>query len=63
MAARIACPSLVLLGAQDRMTPAEAGRELAAAMPGARVVELADCGHMMMAEKPDETLDALKEVL
>ncbi len=63
VASRVACPSLVLLGAQDRMTPAKAGRQLAAAIPGARVVELADCGHMMMVEKPDETLDALKEVL
>ena len=45
------------------MTPAKAGHQLAAVIPGARVVELADCGHMMMAEKPDETLDALKEVL
>ncbi len=63
VAAQIACPSLVLLGAQDRMTPAKAGHKLAAVMPGARVVEFADCGHMMMAEKPDETLDLLKEVL
>jgi len=63
MAARVTCPSLVLLGAQDRMTPPKGGHKLAAAMAGARVVELADCGHMMMAEKPDETLDALKEML
>ncbi len=63
VAAKVTCPSLVLLGAQDRMTPAKGGRELAAAMAGTRVVELADCGHMMMTEKPDETLDALKEVL
>lgn len=63
VAAQVACPSLVLLGAEDRMTPAAAGRKLAAAIPGARVVELADCGHMMMLEKPDETLDALRDVL
>jgi pimeloyl-ACP methyl ester carboxylesterase len=63
VAAQVACPSLVLLGAQDRMTPAKAGHKLAAVIPGARVVELAECGHMMMAEKPDETLDVLKEVL
>jgi pimeloyl-ACP methyl ester carboxylesterase len=63
VAARVACPSLVLLGTQDRMTPAKAGRELAATIPGAQAVELADCGHMMMLEKPDETLDALKAVL
>ncbi len=63
VAARVACPSLVLLGAQDRMTPAKAGHKLAAVMPGVRVVELDDCGHMMMAEKPDETLNVLREVL
>ncbi len=63
VAARVACPSLVLLGNQDRMTPAKAGHKLAAVMPGVRVVELAESGHMMMLEKPDETLDALKEVL
>lgn len=63
VAARIACPSLVLLGTQDRMTPAKAGRELAAAIPGAMLTVIPESGHMMMLEKPDETLDALKAVL
>ena len=63
VAARIVCPSLVLLGTQDRMTPAKAGRELAAAIPGAALAVIPESGHMMMLEKPDETLDALKAVL
>ncbi len=63
VAARVACPSLVLLGAQDRMTPAKAGRELAAAIPGATLTVIPESGHMMMLEKPDESLDALKAVL
>ncbi len=63
VAAKVACPSLVLLGIQDRMTPARAGRELAAAIPGATLTVIPDSGHMMMLEKPDETLDALKAVL
>ncbi len=63
VAAKVNCPSLVLLGTQDRMTPAKAGRELAAAIPGATLTVIPESGHMMMLEKPDETLDALKEVL
>ncbi len=63
VAARITCPSLVLLGTQDRMTPAKAGRELAAVIPGAALTVIPESGHMMMLEKPDETLDALKAVL
>ena len=62
-AAAVGCPALLVIGAQDRMTPAKAGRKLAEAIPGARVETIAGCGHMMMAEKPDETLDALKSAL
>lgn len=62
-AAKIACPTLLILGAEDRMTPARAGKELAAAIPGAEVDVLPDCGHMMMVEQPDLTLDALRKFL
>lgn len=59
-AARVACSTLLILGRDDRMTPAKAGRKLAESIAGAQVTEIAGCGHMMMAEKPDEVLDALK---
>jgi pimeloyl-ACP methyl ester carboxylesterase len=62
-AAKVACPALVVMGAEDRMTPAKAGAKLAAAIPGARSVVIPNCGHMMLAEKPDEILDALKTIL
>ena len=42
------------------MTPAKAGKALAAAVPNARTVVLPGAGHMMMAERPDELLEALK---
>jgi pimeloyl-ACP methyl ester carboxylesterase len=42
------------------MTPAKAGRELASALPNARVVVLRGAGHMLMSERPDEVLDALR---
>ncbi|MEM7225010.1 MAG: alpha/beta hydrolase [Pseudomonadota bacterium] len=63
LAPEIAAPCLLVLGADDRMTPAKAGQKLAAMIPGARVELLAGCGHMMMTEKPDLTLDALKGFL
>ena len=59
----VRCPTLLLAGALDRMTPARGARELAALIEGARLVELAGCGHMMMVERPDETLDALAETV
>ncbi len=62
-AERVGCATLVVLGSDDRMTPARAGRKLAGAIPGAQVMEIAGCGHMMMLEKPDETLDALRTIL
>jgi pimeloyl-ACP methyl ester carboxylesterase len=62
-AARIACPTLVVAGALDRMTPARQGARLAGAITGATFVALPGCGHMMMVEKPDATRDALSEFL
>jgi pimeloyl-ACP methyl ester carboxylesterase len=49
----------VVSGDLDRMTPARQGARLAEAIEGARFVSLPGCGHMMMVEQPDATLDAL----
>ena len=59
-AAQVAVPTTVILGERDMMTPAKAGKALAAAVPNARTVILSGAGHMMMAERPDELLAALK---
>lgn len=58
-AARIACPTLLLLGERDLMTPARAARELARTIPRARTVTLARSGHNLMTEWSDDALDAL----
>ena len=58
-AARVRCPTLVIAGAADRMTPARQGAKLADAIKEAQLVILPDCGHMMMVEQPDATLGAL----
>jgi pimeloyl-ACP methyl ester carboxylesterase len=58
-ARKVGCPALVVIAANDVMTPAKAGRELANRIPAARSVVIADCGHMLLTEAPDAVLDAL----
>lgn len=59
----IACPLLVMCGDADALTPPECAREIAAAAPQARLVELRDCGHMLTWERPHEVTAALLDWL
>ena len=59
-AAQITVPTTLILGERDMMTPARAGKALAAALPNSRTVVLRGAGHMMMTERPDELLAALQ---
>jgi pimeloyl-ACP methyl ester carboxylesterase len=59
-AAQITVPATFVLGERDMMTPARAGKALAAALPNSRTVVLRGTGHMMMVERPDELLAALQ---
>ena len=56
-------PTVLVLGDGDLMTPAAKAKPLADAIVGSRTVVIADCGHFMMVERPDETLEALKSVV
>jgi pimeloyl-ACP methyl ester carboxylesterase len=56
----VKCPTVLVLGDGDLMTPAAKGKALGQAIAGSRTVVLKDSGHFMMIERPDETLDALK---
>ena len=60
-AAKVNVPAIVVLGERDLMTPAKSGEDLARALPNARVVTLKGAGHMLMSERPDEVLDALRD--
>jgi pimeloyl-ACP methyl ester carboxylesterase len=62
-AARVRCPTLILAGESDIMTPPAAGAALAKRFADARALTLPRAGHMMMIEQPDTTLDALKAFL
>jgi pimeloyl-ACP methyl ester carboxylesterase len=46
----IACPTLVVCGADDQVTPAAEMRRMSAAVPGARYTELAGAGHLAHLE-------------
>ncbi|GHT83867.1 alpha/beta hydrolase [Betaproteobacteria bacterium] len=56
----ISAPALVVIGTQDKMTSPKAGKAVHAAIPGAKLVAIPGSGHALMAERPDEVLDALK---
>jgi pimeloyl-[acyl-carrier protein] methyl ester esterase len=56
--ARIAAPSLVVVGARDGVVAPEIGRAAAALLPNATLCEL-DCGHAPFLERPDDYHAAL----
>jgi pimeloyl-ACP methyl ester carboxylesterase len=55
----IACPTLVLCGDADLVTPLEHSREIAAGVPGAELQVVERCGHMLTMERPAEVNAAL----
>jgi pimeloyl-ACP methyl ester carboxylesterase len=56
----IRCSTLVLVGRQDTLTPLELSEEIAAAIPGARLEIIEDCGHLSTLEQPDAVNRALR---
>jgi len=57
----IRCPTLVLCGQDDSWAPAPRHREMAANIPGSRLVLVPDCGHMCTMERPEAVTRALLE--
>jgi pimeloyl-ACP methyl ester carboxylesterase len=47
------CPVLVMCGKDDQLTPPDLSREIAALVPGAELVLLPRCGHMLTMEQPE----------
>ena len=56
---RITCPTLVLCGRQDALTPLALHEEIAGLVPGAKLVAVEDCGHLSTMEKPVTVTAAL----
>jgi pimeloyl-ACP methyl ester carboxylesterase len=61
--AGIRCPTLVLVGEQDELTPPERALEIANGIAGARLVRLPDCGHLSPLERAHAVTRALLEWL
>lgn len=59
----IKVPTLVIVGEADSITPPEAANEMAAGIPGAKLVTVPKAGHMALAEQPEIVTGALMEWL
>lgn len=59
LAAAISVPTLIVVGANDLMTAPISALRVAELVEDASVRTLPGCGHSMMAERPNEVLDAL----
>jgi 3-oxoadipate enol-lactonase len=60
---RIAHPTLVLVGLEDQTTPPDLSRQLAAGIPGARLVELPGVGHCPQVQSPEAFLAEIRGFL
>ena len=60
---RISIPALVIAGENDRITPAAAGRELAARLPSARYHEVAKAGHAPFLSHADQVAHEVERFL
>jgi pimeloyl-ACP methyl ester carboxylesterase len=56
----LACPTLVLVGRQDALTPVAIHEEMAAAIPNAVLVVVEQCGHLSPLEQPQAVTAALR---
>jgi pimeloyl-ACP methyl ester carboxylesterase len=59
----IGIPTTVVIGTRDTLTPAVHGRELAAAIPEASLVEVRGAGHMLPYEASDLVADLIIQAL
>jgi pimeloyl-ACP methyl ester carboxylesterase len=61
--ADIRCPTLVLVGDSDQLTPPDRAQEIANGVAGARLVTVPACGHLSALEQPDAVNSAVLALL
>lgn len=59
----IACPTLVLVGDHDTVTPPADAQNMAGAIPGAKLAQIPSSGHLSNLESPKAFDQALREFL
>lgn len=60
---RIDCPTLVLCGREDKLSPLELHEEMARMIRGADLVVVERCGHLAPLEQPEAVNQALRDWL
>jgi 3-oxoadipate enol-lactonase len=61
--ARIACPTLIIVGEQDALTPPGVAQEYAAQIPDAQLVVITNAGHLSNLEQPEAFVQAIRGFL
>jgi len=56
----ISCPTLVLCGKDDALTPPHLHEELAEGIRSARLCQIDDCGHLSTLERPEAVTRAMR---
>lgn len=59
----IRCPTLVIVGAEDALTPVKVHEEIAAGIAGAQLEVIPSCGHLTTLEKPEAVIRMMKDWL
>jgi len=55
------CPTLVICGRQDAITPLRLPEEMVATIPEARLAIIEQCGHMSAMERPHTVTALLRQ--
>ncbi len=58
--AAISCPTLVIVGDGDRLTPVDKAREIHEGIAGSRLEIVPDCGHLSTLESPEAVTALMK---
>ena len=59
--ANIICPTLIVVGDEDRTTPMSCAKNIAAHITGSELKIIPQCGHSSALEKPEQIIDAMKD--
>ncbi len=59
----IICPTLIICGEQDVLTPPKVHQEMADLIPGAVFHQIADCGHLSTMERPNKVNQLMRAFL
>ena len=62
-AKKLSLPTLNILADQDKMCPLKEGKKLADDIKNCKLHVIDNCGHMMLLEEADKTLEALKKFI